>query len=80
MLNITKIKLELISDPDMYIFFEKSMRSGVFCIFNRYSKANKKYLKSYDPKQELKHIIYLEAINHMVMQCLSFFQQVASNG
>ena len=23
MLNMTKIELELISDPDMYIFFEK---------------------------------------------------------
>ena len=32
MLNMTKIKLELISDSDMYIFFEKGMRRGV-CIF-----------------------------------------------
>ena len=32
-------------------------------MFNRYSKANNKYLKSYDPKQESKHIIYLDAIN-----------------
>ena len=28
MLNMTKIKLELISDRDLYIFFEKGMRSG----------------------------------------------------
>ena len=26
MVNMSKIKLELISDPDMYIFFEKDMR------------------------------------------------------
>ena len=50
MLNMTKIKLELISDPDMYIFFEKCMRGGVSCISNRYTKANNRYLKSYDPK------------------------------
>ena len=29
MLNMTKVKLELISDLDMYIFFEKGMRGGV---------------------------------------------------
>ena len=63
MLNMTKVKLELISDPDMYIFFENSMRGGVSYISNRYSKANNKYLKSYDPKEEAKHIIYLDANN-----------------
>ena len=62
-LNMTKVKLELISDPDMYIFFKKSIKGGVSYISNRYSKANKKYLKSYDPKQESKHFIYLNANN-----------------
>ena len=80
MLNVTKVELELITDPDMYMFFEKGMRCGVSYISNRYSKANNKYLKSYDPKQESKHIIYLDANNYVVMQCLSFFQQTASNG
>ena len=63
MLNMTKIKLELISNPEMYIFFEKGMRGGVSYISNRYSKANNKYLKSYDAKQGSKHIIYLDANN-----------------
>ena len=63
MLNMTKVELELIPDPDMYIFFEKGTRGGVSYISNRYSKANNKYLKSYDPKQESKHIIYLDANN-----------------
>ena len=61
MLNMTKVKIEFTSDPEMYIFFEKGMRGGVSYISNRYSKANNKYLKSYDPKQESKHIIYLDA-------------------
>ena len=52
MLNMTKVELELIPDPDMYIFFEKGTRGGVSYISNRYSKAKNKYLKSYDPKQE----------------------------
>ena len=41
MLNMTKIKLQLISDPDIYIFFEKGMRGGISCISNRVSKAKK---------------------------------------
>ena len=51
MLNMTKTKLELISDPDMCIFFEKCMTDGVSYISDRYSKANNRYLKSYNPKQ-----------------------------
>ena len=63
MLNIKKVGLEVIPDPDMYIFFEDRTRRAVSYISNRYSKANNKYLKSYDPKQESKCIIYLDANN-----------------
>ena len=58
MLKKTKIKLGLIPDPDMYIFFEKDTRGGIYYISNRYSKANNKYLKSYDSEH-----IYLGANN-----------------
>ena len=34
MLKMTKIKIELVSDPDMYIFFEKATRCGIFYISN----------------------------------------------
>ena len=50
MLKMTKIEFELIPDPDMFIFFEKGTRSKISYICYRYSKANNKYLKSYDPK------------------------------
>ena len=58
-----KWKLEVIPDPGMYIFLEKATRRGVSYISNRYSKANNKYLKSYNPKKESKHVIYLGANN-----------------
>ena len=61
MVNMTKVELEPISDPDVYIFFEKGMRDGVPCISNRYSKANNKYLKFNDPKQKSEHVSYLVA-------------------
>ena len=63
MLDMTKVELELVADPDMYIFFEKGTRGRVSHISNRYIKANNKYLKSYNPKQESKHITYLDANN-----------------
>ena len=63
MLKMAKIKLEFISDPDMFIFFERGIKSGISQISNRYSKANNKYLKFYDPKQESKHVIYLDGNN-----------------
>ena len=45
-----KAKLELISDANIYLFFEKSMWDGVCYISKRSCKANNKYLKSNDPK------------------------------
>ena len=42
MLKTTKIELELIPDPDMYIFFEKGTRCEISYISNRYNKANNK--------------------------------------
>ena len=62
MLKMTKNELELIPDPDMYIFFEKSTRGRISYICNRYSKVNKKYLKSYDPKKEPKHIKKIHSV------------------
>ena len=44
----------------MYISFDKG---GISDFSNRYSKANNKYMKSYNPNQQSKHIIYLEANN-----------------
>ena len=76
----TKNELELIPDPGMYIFFEKGTRGGTSYISNRYSKANNKYLKSYDPKQELKHNIYLDTNNLYCHAMSKFFQQVDSIG
>ena len=63
MLKMTKNELEFIPNPDMYISFDKGKRGRISYISNRYSKANNNYLKSYDPKQESKHIVYLDANN-----------------
>ena len=58
---MTEFELKVISDADMHLLFEKDISGGFTKKSNRYSKANNMYLKSYDPKQESKHIIYLDA-------------------
>ena len=61
MFKMTKIKI--ISNIDMYLFVEKEMREGIFYIAKRFSKANNKYMKSYDDSKPSKYILYLDANN-----------------
>ena len=63
MLKYTKVELDLISDSDMYLMIEKGIRGGVSSIMKRYSKANHKYLKDYNPNMPSQHILYLDANN-----------------
>ena len=44
MVNIAKVDLDLISDADIYLFFENSMRRGVSHISKRDSNVNNRYI------------------------------------
>ena len=63
MLKITKVEFELITDPDIFMFFGKGRGGGISFISNTHRKSKKKYLKSYRSKQESKHSIYLDTNN-----------------
>ena len=63
MLKMTNIRLELMTNVDMFQFNEKGMRGGVSYIANRYGKANNKYTKNHDKNAQSKYITYLDANN-----------------
>ena len=73
MLSMTKVDLDLISEDDTYLFFERGMRGNASYNSKRdskannkhltYSKANNKHLTSYDPEKPTKYITYLDEKN-----------------
>ena len=56
------VKLELLTDIDMLLMIENSIR-GICQATYRYDRANNKYMKNYDKNQELSYLEYLEANN-----------------
>jgi hypothetical protein len=63
MLLKTKVELDLMTDCDMYQFFERGIRGGQSVIFKKYAKANNKYLSDYNPDEKSTYISYLDANN-----------------
>ena len=62
-LKETGQQLELLHDYDMLMMFERGIRGGITHIAKRYSEANNKYMKDYDPEKPSKFIQYLDANN-----------------
>ena len=62
-LKITGQRLELLSNYDMLMMFESGIRGGITHISKRYSKANNKYMKDFNPEKKSKFIQYLDANN-----------------
>ena len=61
MLKLTKVKLDLITDIDMLLFFESGIRGGLTQANVRYSKANNKYLSTYDASLPENYLLYFDA-------------------
>ena len=74
-IKMTKTELELIPDPDIYIFFEKGARGGISHISSWYRKANNKDLATYVPpkNKKSKHILCLDANNLYGYHAMSEF-------
>ena len=63
MFRMISVRLEKISDIDMYLFIKNELRGGICYIAKRYSKANNKHMNSYDPIKPSSYISYLDMNN-----------------
>ena len=60
---MTDLELELLSDKDMYTFFEARKRGGVSVISHRYAKSNVPGTEKYNPNNPRAYIVYNDANN-----------------
>ena len=59
----TKIRLELLLDPDMLLMFERGIRGGITQSGHRWAKANDPHMNSFNPNEKTSYPQYLDANN-----------------
>jgi hypothetical protein len=57
------VRLELLTDPDMYMMCESGLRGGLCCVMERHAKANNPMVEGYDAAQPTSYITYDDANN-----------------
>ena len=63
-LKKTRIRLELLLDPDMLLMFERGIRGGITQSANRWAKANNQYMGSeFNPNEKTNYLQYLDTNN-----------------
>ena len=60
---MTKVELELLTDIDMVLLFEKRIRGGISQALQRYSSAKNKYMPNYNSKLLSTYLLYVDANN-----------------
>ena len=61
MLKYTGVELELITDPDMHLMVEKSMRGGISNICHRHATSNRPSMDTYNENEEPRTLTYQDA-------------------
>ncbi|XP_033110636.1 uncharacterized protein LOC117111748 [Anneissia japonica] len=63
LLRKTGVELELLTDLDMHMMFEKGNRGGISMVTHRYCKFNNKYMDDHDETKPSTYGLYLDANN-----------------
>ena len=59
------------------VIISKRYETRVSSIYNRYNRTSKKYLRSFDSKQESKHLMHLDA-NNLYVYAMSKFLLIST--
>ena len=62
-LKKAEVELDLLTDIDMLLKAEKSIRERICDAIYRYAKANNKYMKDYDKNKESSYLNYWDVNN-----------------
>ena len=62
-LKMTGKTLELLTDENMILLFEKGIRGGICNATSKYAEANNKYMKNYDNNKPSTYLMYVDANN-----------------
>ena len=63
LLKKTGVKLDLLTDYDMFLFVEKGLRGGISQSSKRFAKANNPLVEDFDSTKPTSYIMYLDANN-----------------
>ena len=63
LLKCTNASLELLTEPDMYLFVEKGLQGGISMVSHRHAIANNRYMENFDPSQPDSYLMYLDSNN-----------------
>ena len=63
MFKKTGVKLELLTDENIFLTYEKGIRVGICNKVDSYAETNNKYMKNYDKNKESSFLMYVDANN-----------------
>ena len=62
-LKMTGVTLELLTDENILLLFEKGIRAGICIAIHKYANPNNKYMKNYDSNKRSTYLMYVDANN-----------------